>query len=62
MKNAVLSFVYEIIPQEEKDIFDALHGTEEDMKDENNEENGEIKTESVEITEDKINEPQEGLQ
>lgn len=62
MKNAVLSFVYEIIPQEEKDIFDALHGTEEDMKDENNKENGEVKTESVEITEDKINEPQEGLQ
>ena len=31
MKNAILSYVYNVLPQEQKDIFDALSGTEEDM-------------------------------
>ncbi len=32
MKNAVLSFVYNVIPQEQKEMHEALAGTEEDMK------------------------------
>jgi len=32
MKNKILSFVYNILPPEEKDIFDALSQTEEDEK------------------------------
>ncbi len=30
MRNAILSFVYNVLPQEQKDIFDALSATEED--------------------------------
>ena len=31
MKNAVLSFVYNVIPQEQKEVHEALSATEEDM-------------------------------
>ena len=31
MKNAILSFVYNVLPPEQKDVFDALSATEEDM-------------------------------
>ena len=35
MRNAVLSFVYNVLPQDKKDIFDALSATEdEQLKDE----------------------------
>jgi len=30
MKNSILSFVYNVLPQEQKDVFDALSATEED--------------------------------
>jgi c-di-GMP-binding flagellar brake protein YcgR len=30
MKNAILSFVYNVLPQDQKDVFDALSATEED--------------------------------
>lgn len=31
MKNAILSFVYNVLPQDKKDVFDALSATEQDM-------------------------------
>ena len=34
MKNVVLSFVYDVMPQDEKDVFEALKGTEEDENEE----------------------------
>ena len=32
MKNVILSFVYNVLPQEQKDVFDALTATEQDKK------------------------------
>ena len=32
MKNAILSFVYNVLPESEKEVFDALSGTEEDKQ------------------------------
>lgn len=41
MRNTVLSFVYNVLPQEQKDVFDAINATEEDKaEDEVNSESG----------------------
>ncbi|HAH62238.1 MAG TPA: hypothetical protein DCL73_09105 [Treponema sp.] len=39
MKNEVLSFVYNIMPQEEKEIYDALSLTDEDQNESSDEDN-----------------------
>lgn len=50
MKNEILSFVYNMLPDSEKEIIEAINQTSDDEKDENNENSDELKTDENHIS------------
>ncbi|MBO5137252.1 MAG: PilZ domain-containing protein [Spirochaetaceae bacterium] len=48
LRNIVLSFVYNVLPQEEKEVLEAIQGTEEDKTVDEQQKDGNINTENME--------------